>query len=117
MTLTTHVIDTAAGVPAAGIAIVLYAVDGATGTPLGSATRTRLGGATTNAGGRTDAPLAESLGPGWYELTFAVAPYFAAQNVAAFYDEITIRFRLEGSAHYHVPLLLGPWGYSTYRGS
>jgi 5-hydroxyisourate hydrolase len=125
MTLTTHVIDTAAGVPAAGIAIVLYAVDGATGTPLasatgtplGSATRTRLGGATTNAGGRTDAPLAESLGPGWYELTFAVAPYFAAQNVAAFYDEITIRFRLEGGAHYHVPLLLGPWGYSTYRGS
>jgi 5-hydroxyisourate hydrolase len=109
MTLTTHVIDTAAGVPAAGIAIVLYAVDGATRTPLGSAT--------TNAGGRTDAPLADSLSPGWYELTFAVAPYFAALKVAAFYDEITIRFRLDGGAHYHVPLLLGPWGYSTYRGS
>jgi 5-hydroxyisourate hydrolase len=117
MTLTTHVIDTAAGVPAAGIAIVLYALDGPSSAPLGVPTRTLLADATTNSGGRTDAPLAESLEAGWYELTFAVAPYFAAQNVAAFYDEITIRFRLEGGAHYHVPLLLGPWGYSTYRGS
>jgi 5-hydroxyisourate hydrolase len=109
MTLTAHVLDTSTGVPAAGIAIVLYSVDGATRTPLGSAI--------TNADGRADAPLSEELAPGHYELAFAVAPYFAARGIAAFYDEITIRFRVEDTRHYHVPLLLAPWGYSTYRGS
>jgi 5-hydroxyisourate hydrolase len=110
MTLTTHVLDTSTGVPAAGIAIVLYALDGAA--------RTQLGTATTNADGRTDAPLSGALEAGSYELTFAVASYFKARGVATFYDEITIRFRIGGdAAHYHVPLLLAPWGYSTYRGS
>jgi 5-hydroxyisourate hydrolase len=110
MTLTTHVLDTSTGAPAEGIAMVLYSVDGAV--------RTELAGATTNADGRTDEPLAEALAPGYYELSFTVAPYFAARGVATFYDEITIRFRIDPDPrHYHVPLLLAPWSYSTYRGS
>jgi 5-hydroxyisourate hydrolase len=110
MMLTTHVLDTAAGRPAAGIEIALDAIDGET--------RTRRAWALTNADGRTDAPLAHDLAPGLYELTFAVAPYFARANVAAFYDTIAVRFRLtEHGGNYHVPLLLSPWGYSTYRGS
>ncbi len=110
MTLTTHVLDIAAGFPAAGIAIALYRVD--------ADSRMRLADATTNADGRTDATLATALEPGVYELTFAVAPYFAERALPSFYDEITIRFRVDETArHYHVPLLLAPWGYSTYRGS
>jgi 5-hydroxyisourate hydrolase len=110
VTLTTHVLDTAVGAPAAGIAISLYAT--------GGAARSLLGSAVTNADGRTDAPLADALAAGWYELTFAVDAYFAARGTAAFYDAITIRFRIaEDGGHYHVPLLLAPWGYSTYRGS
>jgi 5-hydroxyisourate hydrolase len=110
MTVTTHVLDTSTGVPAAGIAISLYAIEGAE--------RTLLATATTNTDGRTDAPLGDSLAAGRYELAFAVATYFAAHAVDAFYDEITVRFRIDdGDRHYHVPLLLSAWGYSTYRGS
>jgi len=110
MRLTTHVLDTSTGVPAGGIAISLYEVDGTV--------RMALGSAVTNADGRTDLPLTDALVSGCYELTFVVAPYFEARNVSAFYDEITIRFRVhDGARHYQVPLLLGPWSYSTYRGS
>jgi hydroxyisourate hydrolase len=110
MTLTTHVLDISIGSPAAGIAIALYAIE--------ASTRTLLANATTNADGRTDAPLAETLAPGRYELGFTVAAYFAARNAATFYDEITVRFQIhDDGLHYHVPLLLAPWGYSTYRGS
>lgn len=111
MTLSTHVLDTAAGRPAQGIAIELYAAGRAPGTlPLASAT--------TDADGRTDAPLAADLPPGTYELVFRVAAYFQRAGVEAFYDEITVRFRIAAAGgRYHVPLLLAPWGYSTYRGS
>jgi 5-hydroxyisourate hydrolase len=110
VTLSTHVLDTSNGRPATGIAIVLSRVDGDAATLLARAT--------TNADGRTDAPLASDLSEGTYELAFAVAPYFIAQGVAAFYDTITVRFLIAGNApKYHVPLLLSPWGYSTYRGS
>jgi hydroxyisourate hydrolase len=108
--LSTHVLDTSSGSPAAGIAITLSAIDGVTATAIAHAT--------TNADGRTDAPLADELTPGIYELAFAVAPYFARAGVAAFYDTITVRFVIApGARKYHVPLLLSPWGYSTYRGS
>jgi hydroxyisourate hydrolase len=108
--LSTHVLDTATGTPAAGIAIVLTRIDGTTATPIAQAT--------TNADGRTDAPLAAEIAAGIYELAFAVAPYFARSGVAAFYDTITVRFQIaDGTRKYHVPLLLSPWGYSTYRGS
>jgi 5-hydroxyisourate hydrolase len=109
-TLSTHVLDLARGTPAAGVAIVLYALDGETRTPLGSAI--------TNADGRTDAPLAADLGTGTYELVFAVGAYFARGATASFFEAIPIRFRIDAAeGHYHVPLLLSPWGYSTYRGS
>jgi 5-hydroxyisourate hydrolase len=108
--LSTHVLDTSTGRPAARITVMLFAVDGNV--------RTHVSTSVTNADGRTDNPMAEILSAGTYELLFSVAPYFAAKNVAAFYDEITIRFHVDDAARkYHVPLLLAPWGYSTYRGS
>jgi 5-hydroxyisourate hydrolase len=108
--LSTHVLDTSTGQPAARIAVMLFAVEGNV--------RTHVSTAITNADGRTDNPMAEILSAGMYELIFAVGPYFATKNIPAFYDEITIRFRVEdANRKYHVPLLLSPWGYSTYRGS
>ena len=107
-TLTTHVLDTARGVPAAGISIGLFALGGE---------RALLNVAVTNADGRTDAPLATELAPGPYELVFAVMDYFARDGVATFFDEIPVRFVLGDGTRYHVPLLLSPWSYSTYRGS
>jgi 5-hydroxyisourate hydrolase len=108
--LSTHVLDTSTGQPAAKIAVMLFAVDGGV--------RTHVSTSLTNADGRTDNPMAEILSAGMYELIFTVAPYFAARNIPAFYDEITIRFHIDdASRKYHVPLLLAPWGYSTYRGS
>lgn len=110
MTLSTHVLDTARGVPAKGIAIALYAVDGDRRTPVAHAT--------TNADGRTDAPLATELAAGVYEIVFDVQEYFARAATPAFYTAVPVRFTIAtGTSHYHVPLLLAPWGYSTYRGS
>jgi len=109
MTLSTHVLDTARGVPAAGIAVALYVLRGSA--------RALLAQFVTNADGRTDKPIAD-LPPGTYELVFAAGPYFARLGVAAFYDDVPVRFILSANAERcHVPLLLSPWGYSTYRGS
>ncbi len=113
--LTTHVLDTAHGRPGAGIKIDLYSV---------GAERKRLAQATTNADGRCDRPLLEGDGLkiGAYELVFHVGPYFANNGVAQpeprFLDEVVIRFGVaRPDEHYHVPLLVSPYGYSTYRGS
>ncbi len=113
--LTTHVLDTARGVPAAGMSIELFSLEG---------TRTRLKSVVTNKDGRTDAPLLEgdALKAGRYELVFAVAAYFRAAglNLAdpPFLDEVPVRFAIaDPAAHYHVPLLASPWSYTTYRGS
>ena len=109
-TLTTHVLDTARGAPAAGISVGVFA--------LGGSERTLLHVAVTNADGRTDTPLATGLAPGPYELVFAVMDYFARDGVPTFFDEIPVRFVIAAeSERYHVPLLLSPWSYSTYRGS
>ena len=116
-TLTTHVLDTARGRPAAGMRIDLAAVE-----PDG---RLRLLRAvTTNAEGRTDAPLLAGgeMVVGAYELTFHVGAYFASSGAAAadppFLDRVPVRFAVaEPEAHYHVPLLVSPWSYATYRGS
>jgi 5-hydroxyisourate hydrolase len=108
-TVSTHVLDTARGTPAAGISVGLFALDGE---------RTLLNVAVTNHDGRTDEPLGTDLGPGSYELVFAVMDYFVRGANEAFFTEIPIRFRIDdGGGRYHVPLLLSPWGYSTYRGS
>ena len=108
--LTTHVLDASAGHPAAGITVLLEhrAETGwrevATGT--------------TNADGRIADLGPERLGTGTYRLTFAVADYFATTGTPTFYPEITVTFAVdEGQQHYHVPLLLSPFAYSTYRGS
>jgi 5-hydroxyisourate hydrolase len=109
MTLSTHVLDTARGVPAGGIAVALYVLKGSA--------RALLAQLVTNADGRTDKPIAD-LPAGTYELVFAAGPYFARLGIAAFYDEVPVRFILAGdNERCHVPLLISPWGYSTYRGS
>lgn len=111
MTISTHVLDTALGVPAAGVAVVLYAVDAGGG-------RAVVSRATTNADGRMDAPLAAAPARGLYELVFSVGAYFEGRGTASFYDEVPVRFRIDDeTARYHVPLLISPWAYSTYRGS
>ncbi|GGR13682.1 hydroxyisourate hydrolase [Deinococcus ruber] len=113
--LSTHVLDTARGCPAAGVRVRLSRAEGDT--------RTLLREAVTNSDGRTDAPLIErgALERGTYELTFEVAEYFSGFEAAAqppFLDVVTLRFTVsDTSAHYHVPLLVSPWSYSTYRGS
>ena len=106
--LTTHVLDTAQGRPANGIAITLLRVD--------RAERTRVGSGLTNADGRTNDPLGTNLPPGTYEMIFDLAQYF--ENTTSWYDIITVRVVLDGLRdRHHVPLLLAPFGYSTYRGS
>ncbi|MCC5999752.1 MAG: hydroxyisourate hydrolase [Pararhodobacter sp.] len=114
--LTTHVLDTARGCPAAGLKIALFRLEGAARLPLSVAV--------TNADGRTDTPILPSgrLAAGVYELVFHAGDYLRGAGLAAdeplFLDEVPIRFGIsDGQAHYHVPLLLSPYGYSTYRGS
>jgi 5-hydroxyisourate hydrolase len=100
MSLSTHVLDTAQGVPAAGVAIELRRGD-------------ELITATTDGDGR--ARLLEDTPAGQYELVFAVGDYFGER---AFLDRVPVRFTIaDPGAHYHVPLLVSPWSYSTYRGS
>lgn len=115
--LTTHILDTANGCPAAGVLIHLYrcAADG---------TRTLIKTTTTNADGRCDQPLLADaeLEMGIWELEFHMGNYFyskaAALTEPAFLDVIPLRFGVaDPQAHYHVPLLASPWSYSTYRGS
>ncbi len=114
--LTTHVLDTARGCPAAGIVIRLFR--------LTDSRRDRVAEVLTNHDGRTDAPIlsAEDFLPGVYELVFLAGDYLRAAGLAVeepmFLDEVPIRFGMsDPEAHYHVPLLLSPYGYATYRGS
>ena len=119
--LTTHVLDVSLGRPAAGIAVRLTRIE--------NGARTTVVEAVTNADGRCDAPLlaGEAFAIGEYELTFAAGPYFdktgqggrgAASSLAPrFLSDIVIRFGMAERTRYHVPLLLSPFGYSTYRGS
>ncbi len=111
--ITTHVLDTALGRPAAGVPITLELADGAGGW------RT-LGSGATDADGRlrTLLPAGAPLAPGTYRLRFDTRAYFAAAGSAAFYPYVEVAFAVaDACAHYHVPLLLSPYGYSTYRGS
>lgn len=114
--LTTHVLDTARGLPAAGLRIALYEV--------GGGARRKIVEMVTNMDGRTDAPILpkDRFATGTYELVFFAGEYLdrtgAAPEAPRFLDEVPIRFGIsDASAHYHVPLLLSPFGYSTYRGS
>ncbi|MFE7408054.1 hydroxyisourate hydrolase [Isoptericola sp. NPDC057559] len=108
--ITTHVLDAVSGLPAAGVAVSLWRV--------GADTAERLADATTDADGRVKDLGPGALEPGTYRVTFATGEYFAAQGTPTFYPSITIDFTVEaGRDHYHVPCLLSPFAYSTYRGS
>jgi 5-hydroxyisourate hydrolase len=114
--LTTHVLDTMHGCPAAGMAVSLYRLAGETPVLLRQLA--------LNHDGRADQPLLAdaALLPGRYRLVFGVLPYFRGRGVAlpdpAFLDEVPLDFGIADPAlHYHVPLLVSPWSYSTYRGS
>jgi 5-hydroxyisourate hydrolase len=113
--LTTHVLDTSRGCPAAGLKIELFRIQGET--------RTALKTLTTNADGRTNEQIlpAEAFETGTYELVFHAGDYLDATGTPPesprFLDVIPIRFGMSEASHYHVPLLLSPFGYSTYRGS
>lgn len=105
--ITTHVLDTTLGVPAEGISVAL-------GGPTGEIIATGV----TDADGRVTQLGPDVLPAGDYELEFATGPYFAATGRATFYSRVTVSFVLANAAeHYHVPLLLSPFAYSTYRGS
>jgi len=112
--LTTHVLDTAHGTPAAGVSVRLYALDGG---------RTLCAEAVTNADGRTDSALLEgaAMQSGQYELEYDVGDYFRARGHESgeppFLGTVVIRVGLDADERFHVPLLVSPWSYSTYRGS
>ena len=114
--LTTHILDTANGMPGAKVTVVLFRLDGEQ--------RKQILGTQTNSDGRCDRPLLEgdALLVGRYELVFSVGDYFRkfGQGLPEplFVDEVVLRFGVaDATEHYHVPLLVSPWSYSTYRGS
>jgi 5-hydroxyisourate hydrolase len=108
--VTTHVLDTARGVPAAAVPVRLERVSGA---EPGEVARAR-----TDADGRVRELGPGRLAPGAYRLVFDTAAYFTQQQTAGFFPEVAITFTIDGDGqHYHVPLLLSPFGYATYRGS
>ena len=109
--ITTHVLDTARGCPARGVPVLLERQEGDGWSPVASGT--------TDADGRvTDLMAAGHLATGVYRLTFQTGVYFEASGTTGFYPYVPIPFRIDSTdQHYHVPLLLSPYGYSTYRGS
>lgn len=112
-TISTHILDTSRGRPAAGVSIALEVLNAGEGW-------SQLSAAETDADGRvTQFGVSESqLIPGTYRLVFGVAKYFESLQQQSFYPEVVVTFLIEGAAeHYHVPLLISPFGYSTYRGS
>lgn len=116
--LTTHILDTVHGCPAANVAIELWAIDPASGQ------KTLLKTIRTNSDGRTDAPvlIGDEFQIGTYELVFAIGDYFSQRQPSLseprFLDRVPIQFGIaDRTAHYHVPLLATPWSYTTYRGS
>lgn len=112
--ITSHVLDTSRGKPAAGIDAVLEFNSG----DLQAASWSQVGNGTTNDDGRIPELCDGPIKPGHYRINFAVSTYFESQKLESFYPVVRIEFNVaDGEQHYHVPLLLNPFGYSTYRGS
>jgi len=110
--ITTHILDTSRGRPAEGVLVVLERRLGGEHEELGRGITDKDGRQ------RTLLPAAGEIEPGIYRLTFHTGPYFTKHATAGFYPEVTVTFEIkDGTQHYHVPLLLNPYGYSTYRGS
>lgn len=114
--LTTHILDTTHGIPAAGVRIELFKTRGGV--------RSKIREARTNDDGRTDSPMlsAEQCMPNTYELLFYMGDYFRDKGAdlpdQPFFDVVSVRFTIHDHTQvYHVPLLVSPWGYTTYRGS
>ncbi len=109
--ITTHILDTASGKPAIGVRLYLEQKRGNDWQLLASGT--------TNKDGRVSdlLPADALLEAGEYRMVFETAPYFEAQNKATFYPQVEIRFYIRDATHYHIPLLISPFGYTTYRGS
>ena len=110
--ITTHVLDTALGRPASGIRVELARIDAA-----GRWQPVAQGDTDADGRLRTLLPAGTPIVPGTYRLTFETGRYFEAQDISAFYPHVIVTFTVAGDAHYHVPLLLSPFGYSTYRGT
>ena len=108
-TITTHILDTALGKPAAGVTIVLEQNDGQGWQPLASGV--------TNGDGRIRDLTSQPLAAGHYRLTAAIGDYFAADGRETLYVNAQIDVRIAASGHYHLPFLITPWSWSTYRGS
>jgi len=109
MTLSTHVLDTSLGRPASGVRVRLSQRSAA-------GEWAEVADGTTNNDGRI-AAWTQPLPAGTYRLTFGVSAYFAARSIETFYTDVTVEFIARDEGHYHVPLLVSPFGYSTYRGS
>jgi len=110
MGISTHILDTTRGRPAAGVEVTLERA--------GDGGWSAIGRDSTDDDGRVKALMTESPAPGTYRIHFAVGAWFEAQQVDAFYPEVTIAFRVaRAGEHFHVPLLLNPFGFTTYRGS
>ena len=109
--LTTHILDTSIGKPAQNVSVILEQNQ--------ASSWNKIAEGVTNADGRVSNLLADDkiLDKGIYRLTFNTLSYFKKQNIKTFYPSVTIEFEITDAAHYHVPLLLNPFGYSTYRGS
>lgn len=109
MGISTHILDTSKGRPASGVAVTLEKLEGTAWQ--------RVGQGVTDADGRAKG-LLETVAEGSYRLRFEVAAYFLAQKIDSFYPSVSVDFTVRATGeHYHVPLLLNPFGYSTYRGS
>jgi 5-hydroxyisourate hydrolase len=123
VTLSTHVLDATTGRPAAGLHVRLEHRGHAGWSPAcegltGADGRLRLPGTAASPEPGPGLTAGQGFEPGVYRITFGSGPYFAARGTASFYPEVTVTFEMTGSGeHYHVPLLLSPFAYSTYRGS
>jgi 5-hydroxyisourate hydrolase len=107
--LSTHVLDAGRGEPAVGVRVELFAAAGGGSAPIGTGV--------TDADGRIGGLAPGGLGPGGYRLVFGTGAYYGARGTSCFYPEVVIAFTVDEERHYHVPLLLSPYAFSTYRGS